>query len=210
MCRYDALISTLQHLVSHEKDGAELSIGELTDRLQDSAFSITSILISLPFLQPFPLGLFALIGSAAYWSLSWQLLQQRQQLALPAKVRNFTLKKQTAQKLINSCLWFIRQIHKLAKPRLRLLCQAPSINMVGGFIYLIIGILVAIPLGGVIPFRNLLPALAILFYTVAEIEQDGVLLLVSMLCVLVTILLYSVIIFLIWQFGAITLSHLLT
>lgn len=210
MCRYKALVSTLQHLVSNEQDGTEHNIGELTDQLQESAFSITSILISLPFLQPFPLGLFALIGSAAYWSLGWQLLQQRQQLALPVKVRNFTLKKQTIQKLINTCLWIIRLIHQLAKPRLRFLCQAPAINMIGGFIYLITGILIAIPLGGVIPFRNLLPALAILFYTVAEVEQDGALLMVSMFCVFATIIVYSVIIYLIWQFGAITLSHLLT
>lgn len=208
MSRYAVLISTLEAIVSKQGDDTEYAIGELTDDLQNHAFVIYSILISLPFLQPFPLGLFALIGSAAYWSLGRQLFLQQQTLALPNKISRFKLKKQTINKLIKTCLWFIRLLHSVAKPRFNQLFEPPWINKIGGFIYLATGALIAIPLGGVIPFRNLFPALAILCFTMATVEEDGLLLFVSMLFILLTILIYSFIFYLVWQFGSITLQYL--
>lgn len=208
MCRYAALVSTLETILSKEGDNTQYAIGELTDDLQNHAFIIYSILITLPFLQPFPLGMFALIGSAAYWSLGRQLLLDLQTPTLPNKISRFSLKKRTINKLIKTCLWFIRQIHRLAKPRMTKLFEPQIIKYVGGFIYLATGALVAIPLGGVIPFRNLFPALAILFFNMAKVEEDGLLVFVSILFVVLTILIYSFIIYLVWQFGSVTLQYL--
>ncbi len=206
MCRYAQLISTLQSLANDDHD-AEHTIGAVTDNLDANAFAVSAILISLPFLQPFPLGLFALIGSAAYWSLGWQLLTKHGHFSLPNKVRAFKLTNKTYTKLFRTCLWLIKPIHRIAKPRLKQISRPQTVQTIGGVIFLVVGILVAIPLGGVIPFRNFFPALAILLYTVGELEQDGLLIIMALLCLCITILIYSTMLFLIFHFGTLALHH---
>jgi len=70
-----------------------------------------------------------------------------------------------------------------------------------------VGVLVAIPLGGVVPFKNLFPSLAILFYCTGEIEQDGLMAIFSLICLVITVIFYSLLIYIVWKFGAATISH---
>jgi hypothetical protein len=58
---------------------------------------------------------------------------------------------------------------------------------------LLAGLLIAIPFFG-IPLNNLLPALAILFVCIGEIEQDGVMVFIAFGWLVVTVI-YFVIIF---------------
>lgn len=208
MCRDNALISALESLIHpHKQTKDDHSIGELTDQLQHDAYSFSAILITLPFLQPFPIGFFALIGTAAYWSIAWQLWTNSDTLVLPTKARKFRLTQTTINKLAKTCLFIIKPIHAISKPRLAWLCQAPLIRIVGSILFFVVGLLVAIPLGGVIPFRNTLPALAIVLYTMAESEEDGLLLIFAMICVLLTIVLYIWLILFVWQLGSAALTH---
>jgi hypothetical protein len=78
---------------------------------------------------------------------------------------------------------------------------------IGGFIFISVGILIAIPLGGVVPFKNLFPSLAILFYCTAEIEQDGLMVIFSLICLVLTVIFYSLLIYFVWVFGETAIRH---
>ncbi len=201
MNRYEELVSTLTRFAAPaEKE--PLKLGESMDLLDTQAYAFTSTLITLPFLQPFPLGFFALIGSAAYLTLGWQLYQNKPKLVLPNKVREVAFKQNLRQIFVKTCLKILGFLRKLAKPRLATLVNGTFGKKLGGVILMSVGILVAVPLGGVVPFKNLFPSLAVLFYCTGETEQDGLMIILSILCVFITIFLYGLLFFLFWKFGA--------
>jgi hypothetical protein len=175
MSRYEELASTLTRFAAAAPT-EPLKLGASIDMLGTQAYPFTATLLTLPFLQPFPLGFFALIGSSAYITL---------------------------------CLKIIRVLRKLTKPRLPVLVNGLLGKKISGLILISVGVLVAVPLGGVIPFKNLFPSLAVLFYCIGETEQDGLMIVFSIICLCLTILFYSLIFFLFWKFGSTVITQYL-
>ena len=204
--RFDELVKTLETF-SAIAPIEPVSFGEAADQLDNSAYSFTAILSVLPFLQPIPLGLFALIGSATFIGLGLQLYRGEQVLSLPEKIRKVTLSQRTRQALTNTCLAIIKFFRHFTKVRLSKLVQGKLGQQIGGFIFMAVGVLVAIPLGGVVPFKNLFPSLAILLYCTGEIENDGLMAILALLCLLLTLIFYGLLIYVVWKFGAAAISH---
>jgi hypothetical protein len=204
--RYDELVATLNRFATLAA-AEPLAFGIATDKLGSNAYTFTATLAVLPFLQPIPLGVFSLIGSAAFIALGLQLFKGEQQLALPQKIRDVTLSQGMRQRLVNTCLKIICFCRRFTKPRLGFLVSDKLGQQVGGFIFLSVGVLVAIPLGGVVPFKNLFPSLAILFYCTGEIEQDGLMAVFAVICLVLTVIFYSLLIYVVWKFGVAAISH---
>ncbi|MBA3695591.1 MAG: exopolysaccharide biosynthesis protein [Methylotenera sp.] len=204
--RYDELVQTL-NLFATQAAVEPLAFGSAIDKLDHSAYTFTATLAVLPFLQPIPLGFFALIGSATFIALGLQLLKNEPKLVLPLKIRNVTLGLRTRQTLVNTCLKIIGFLRKFSKPRLSFLIEGKLGRQIGGFIYIAVGILLAVPLGGVVPFKNLFPSLAILFHGTAEVEQDGLMVAMALLCVVLTVIFYGLLIYLVWKFGTVAINH---
>ena len=205
--RYEALTNAL-HMFAAEVSSEPLAFGTALDKLDQSAYTFTATLAILPFLQPIPLGFFALIGSAAFLAMGWQLFKGQATLVLPQKIRNVTLSHRLRLNLVQTCLSIMHFCRKVAKPRLSFLVQGKLGQRVGGFIFMAVGVLVAVPLGGVVPFKNLLPSLAILLYCTGEIEQDGLMAILAFICLLFTVLFYGFLIFIVWMFGVAAVNHL--
>lgn len=204
--RFEELVKTLEAF-SAQAPIEPLAFGDATDKLDKSAYSFTAILAVLPFLQPIPLGLFALIGSAAFIALGLQLYRGEQVLSLPEKIRKVTLSQRTRKTLTNTCLNIVKFFRRFTKPRLSHLAQGKQGQEIGGFIFVVVGALVAIPLGGVVPFKNLFPSLAVLFYCTGEIENDGVMVIMALFCLVLTCLFYGLLIYIVWKFGSAAISH---
>ena len=183
-----------------------LAFGTATDALGPEAYTLTATITVLPFLQPFPLGVFALVGSAAFLALGLQLFKGEQNLSLPNKIRSLTLSLRTRQVLVNTCLKLMHFFHRFSKPRLRFLVEGKLGQQVGGFIFMAVGVIVAIPLAGM-PFKNLFPSLAVLFYCTGETEHDGLMAVFSLVCIVVSLILYSVVLYIAWKFGVAALHH---
>ncbi|MGB2832631.1 MAG: hypothetical protein WBC07_06730, partial [Methylotenera sp.] len=62
--RFHELVATLESFAAPAIT-EPLAFGEAMDKLDNKAYTFTATLAVLPFLQPIPLGFFALIGSAA-------------------------------------------------------------------------------------------------------------------------------------------------
>lgn len=98
------------------------------------------------------------------------------------------------------CIKILGFCRKFTKPRLMHLVSGRKGQQMGGFILLAAGLLMAIPFG-VLPFNNTLPALAILFYGFAELEDDGLMVVVSLFWLVVTVLYFLAFFFALWYLG---------
>ena len=204
--RHDELVSTLKTFAEHAVVEPR-AFGDAMDALDDKAYTFTATLAVLPFLQPIPLGFFALVGSAAFIALGLQLYRGDQVLALPAKIRGVTLSQRTRQNLTNTCLKVIGFFRRFTKVRLSYLVQGKLGQQIGGFIFMAVGVLVAVPTGGVVPFKNLFPSLAVLFYCTGEIEKDGLMAIFALICLVLTVIFYGLLFYIVWKFGAAAISR---
>jgi hypothetical protein len=184
-----------------------LAFGEAMDKLDNKAYPFIATLSVLPFLQPIPLGFFALIGSAAFIALGLQLYKGEETLVLPQKIRAVTLSLRMRQALVKTCLNIIAFFRRFTKPRLSFLVQNKLGQKIGGFILMSVGVLVAVPLGGIVPFKNLFPSLAVLFYCTGEIEHDSLMVIFALICLILTVIFYSLLFYIVWKFGATAISH---
>ncbi|MES2182318.1 MAG: exopolysaccharide biosynthesis protein [Pseudomonadota bacterium] len=206
MNRYNDLVITLNQFAT-PAPAEPLAFGEAMDTLDNKAYTFTAVLAVLPFLQPIPLGFFALIGSAAFIALGLQLFRGEQTLVLPPKIRAVTLNLRTRRTLVSTCLKVIGFFCRFTKQRLCFLVEGKRGQQIGGFIFMAVGVLVAIPLGGVVPFKNLFPSLAVLFYCTGEIENDGLMAIFALLCLVLTVIFYGLLIYIVWKFGTAALGH---
>lgn len=98
--------------------------------------------------------------------------------------------------LSNVCLKVLSFCRKFTKPRYPTLVN----GKIGGFILLAAGGLMAIQFG-VLPLNNLLPGLAILFYCIGELEEDGLMFFIAFFWLIVTVIYFTAFFIALWFFG---------
>ena len=103
--------------------------------------------------------------------------------------------------LSHACLNILGFCRRFTRPRLTHLVSGRKGQKLGGFILLAAGLLMAIPFG-VLPFNNTLPALAILFYGFAELEDDGLMVILSLFWLVVTVLYFAGFFLALWYLGS--------
>lgn len=199
MCDYDTLVKTLQRFAEQSRE-RPLTLGEALDSLDEAAYGFIAVILALPFLQPVPLGPITVVGGVAFAVLGWQLLRGHESPVLPKSVREVVLSEKSWRILVNVCLKILGFCRKFAKPRHTHLLSGRLGQKLGGFVLLSGGALMAIPFG-VLPFNNMLPGLAILFYAVGELEDDGLMLFISFFWLIVTVLYFGAFFVALWLFG---------
>ena len=199
MFNYETLVKTLQQFAEKSKL-KPLNIGEALDTLDEAGYAFIAIILVLPFLQPFPLGPFTVLGGVAFATLGWQLYRGHESPVLPEKVRAVELSAHTWQILVNVCLKILGFCRKFTKPRYASLVNGRRGQKIGGFILLAAGALMAIPFG-ILPLNNLLPGLAILFYCIGELEDDGLMFYVAFFWLIFTVVYFCAFFFMLWYFG---------
>ncbi len=196
---YPTLLATLQRFAEISKT-RPLTLGEAIDSIDEAAYAFIAIILALPFLQPIPLGPLSVAGGLAFAALGWQLWQGHATPALPQKLRHVVLSAHIWGLLSRVCLKFLGFCRRFTKPRLTQLVSGRQGQKMGGFILLAAGLLMAIPFG-VLPLNNTLPALSILFYGFAELEDDGLMVIVSLFWLVVTVLYFSAFFIALWILG---------
>lgn len=177
-----------------------MTLGEAMDSLDEAAYAFIAIILSLPFVQPIPLGPITVLGGLAFATLGWQLLRGHESPVLPKKLQAVELSENSWRMLVNVCLKILGFCRKFTKPRYTGLVSGRKGQKIGGSILLAGGLLMAIPFG-VLPLNNVLPALAILFYSIGELEEDGLMVFISLFWLIVTVLYFGAFFFALWLFG---------
>lgn len=205
MCDYNTLVSKLQSFAVRAR-GGHLTLGEAVDTLDEAAYAFIALILVLPFLQPLPLGPLTVIGGVTFATLGWQLLHGHASPVLPEKIRNVEFSEHAWQIVVKVCIKVMGFCRKFSKPRYTHLVSGRKGQKIGGFILLAGGMLMAIPFG-VLPLNNMLPGLAILFYGIAELEEDGLMVFVAFFWLAVTVIYFSVFFVMLWLFGKQALQY---
>lgn len=205
MYNYDKLVNTLNQFAERSR-AKPLSLGDALDSLENAGYAFISIILVLPFLQPLPLGPITVLGGVAFATLGWQLARGHESPVLPQKVRNIEFSENTWRILVNVCLKVLGFCRKFTKPRYSTLVIGAQGQKIGGFILLAAGVLMAIPFG-VLPLNNLLPGLAILFYCIGELDEDGLMFFIAFFWLIVTVVYFVAFFFALWFFGQEALNY---
>lgn len=200
MCDYKTLVDTLNGFAEQSRH-RPLPLGEAIDTLDEAAYAFIGIILVLPFIQPVPLGPITVAGGLAFAVLGWQLLHGHESPVLPQGIRKIEMSEKTWRILVNVCLKLIGFCRKFTRPRLTQLVNGKKGQRVAGFIMLTGGLLMAIPFPIPLPGNNALPGLAILFYCIGELENDGLMVFVALFWLLVTVVYFSAYFLALWFFG---------
>lgn len=206
MRNYETLVNTLHQFAEQSKE-KPLTLGQALDSLDEAGYAFIALILVLPFLQPLPMGPITVIGGIAFATLGWQLFHGHDSPVLPQSIYNTEFSEKTWRILVNVCLKVLGFCRKFTKPRYLTLVNGIQGQKIGGFILLAAGGLMAIPFG-VLPLNNLLPGLAILFYCIGELEEDGLMFLIAFFWLIVTVLYFTAFFVALWFFGQEALEFL--
>ena len=200
MCNYQTLVDTLNGFAEQSKH-RPLTLGEAVDTPDEAAYAFIAIILVLPFLQPIPLGPVTVVGGLTFAVLGWQLLRGHESPVLPQRMRAVVMSEKTWRILVKVCLKVISICRKFTKPRYTHLVNGRQGQRMAGSIMLTGGLLMAIPFPIPLPFNNALPGLAILFYCIGELENDGLMVFVAFFWLVVTVAYFSAYFVVLWFFG---------
>lgn len=131
-----------------------------------------SLVLSLPFLQPLSLGPISIVAGSALGMLGWQMVQRRSHPWLPERVEKIELSAKVWRVLLNTLMKLLSFSGRFARPRLQGLVRGQWARQLAGLVIAAGGLLIVAPFPG-IPFSNSLPALAVALIAIAELEEDG-------------------------------------
>lgn len=157
-------------------EGFEKSFGE-----QGELFLI--FILSVPFLQPIPLGISAPFGLIA-GSLGLCICLHRLPW-IPKKFRSLAVPNIFFEKILPKIIKIIETMEKWIHPRWPKIIEARVLYSLHGLVLMIAGFLMALPLP--IPFSNALPAITLVLLSLGLLEKDGALVLTGYIAFVATI-----------------------
>jgi hypothetical protein len=162
------------------------SLKQIIDIFGKEGHYLTMLFMILPFLQPIPLfGLSTpfgiLIAMVAYFAYL------KKPAVLPAKWAAKTLPAKTVLQIAETSERVFEKIAKIVHPRLPKLFNEPFRTI--SFILIVVNaLLMSLPLP--VPFSNSVPAWMIAINVLANLEEDGILVLISYLISLVSFIFF--------------------
>jgi len=197
---YAEVIEQLEVMITESRDEG-VNLAEFFERMHLTGFSLISLVLTLPFLQPIPLGPFGTMVGISLAVLGWQMFKGREKPLLPKRLIEFRAKG----RMLAGSLKFSRSVLKFCrrycKPRKQEWVSGERGRRYCGLLMAIGGVLMCAPFVGV-PCNNMLPACVAFFAALAELEQDGYMVLVAVGWLVVTLVFFTVITVLVIIFGA--------
>jgi len=178
---------TLERLGAH--GGEKLFLGEVVEAFGERAFGAVMLLFAIVNMLPWPPGGTTLTGAPLLF-LSAELAWGRDSLWLPQWLDRASVKRETFRTLSGRLMKIIRFSEALSRPRLYFLTGRLGQGLIGLACLCLSAILVLPVFGG-----NLIPAVAIGFFSLGVMQRDGLAVLLGWLTTGITI----VILFLAWN-----------
>ena len=199
MGRYEELLGTFAAC----REAAEtrpLTLGEAFGSLRESGFVFVCVLQALPFLQPLSLGPISTALGLSLALLGWQMARGRPSPWLPAKVAAWAPGPAAWRRLFGSATAVLGFCRRFSRRRLTSWVAGERGRRAGGLMIAAAGLLISLPLAG-IPFNNSLPALAIVFVALGELEEDGLMLVAALASLVLTVVYFVALAFLLFWAG---------
>ncbi|KQS57203.1 exopolysaccharide biosynthesis protein exod [Brevundimonas sp. Leaf363] len=148
-------------------DGGEagLTLGEIRDRLDERAYGLLILLLSLPCLVPGLYGVPQVVGLVIIM-IAAQLLIGREEPWLPRRVLSLRAKAKWLKAMADFAEARLGWVDRLSRPRLAMFATGLGERMVGLFMILA-------TLTIVLPMTNTIPSVALALLAVGLIQRDG-------------------------------------
>ena len=149
-------------------DDPSLSLSEVVEAFGDRGIGALILVLSLMALFPWPPGAKA-IFAAPIILLALELIVQRNEVWLPKWLLKASLSRNAYRTATRKLIRPIRFVENLTRPRLSVL-TGPISEIVMGVLCVLLAIIMALP----IPFGDMLPGLALVFFSLGIMQKDGV------------------------------------
>ncbi|MHB8798100.1 MAG: exopolysaccharide biosynthesis protein [Thermoanaerobaculia bacterium] len=201
MGRYEELMEAFA-ACREKAESQRLTLGEAFERLKESGFIFVCVLQALPFLQPVALGPVSTVLGLSLATLGWQMARGRSSPWLPSRVAAWAPSPAVWRRLFGTAGKILGVCRRFTRRRLSSWVAGERGRRTGGVLIVLAGLLVSVPLVGV-PFSNALPALAVVFVALGELEEDGLMLVAAAGALVLTVLYFATLaVLLVWAGGA--------
>lgn len=161
----------LEDLAEGEEPG--LTLNEVVEAFGDRGIGAMILVLSLMALIPWPPGGKA-VFAAPIILLAVELAAQRNEVWLPQWLLKASLSRAAYRKAISKVIRPIRFVENLTRPRLSVL-TGPISEILMGVACVLLAVMMALP----IPFGDMLPGLALVFFALGIMQKDGVAILIG-------------------------------
>jgi hypothetical protein len=164
---HDRLSDQLEALLEQD----HVTIGSLTDVLDERSFAVVLMVLMLPSALPIPTGGVTHVLEVFAGLIALQMIVGRHELWIPRRLARKELGATFTGKAAPKLLRFIRWFERHARPRLaRLLDRRPVVSVLGvALLVFVIGAFVAPPFSGL----DTLPSLGVVVVCLGVVFADG-------------------------------------
>lgn len=153
--------------------GETVTVGELVDRLDSRAHGVLLLVVSLPMCVPNVPGISTLFG-LLMMAPAIQLVMGSRRLWLPAQARAWNVDCGALRRTLRIAIPPLTRVEYLIRPRWTRLTRFPATILVG-LQTLLMAFILILP----IPFANLPPGLTVAMTSLALLQRDGLLMLLT-------------------------------
>lgn len=153
--------------------GDTVSVGELIDRLDSRAHGMLLLVLALPMCVPNVPGISTIFG-VLMLAPALQMVFGSRRLLLPQRVRNWRVDCGALRNTFNLAIPPLRRVEYLIKPRWSRLTRFPATILVG-LQTLLMALVLILP----IPFANWPPGMTVAMTSLALLQRDGMLMLLT-------------------------------
>jgi len=158
-------IARLLRRLSDDGGEAGLTLEEIRDRLDERAYGLLILLLSIPCLVPGLYGVPQVVG-VAILLLAGQMLVGREEPWLPRWLLNLRAKASWLKAMADFAESKLGWIDRFSRPRLRRFADGPGEKLAAAFMILA-------TLTIVLPMTNTIPSVALALLSVGLIQRDG-------------------------------------
>ncbi len=167
--------------------GQPLTVQQIVEHLHFRGLPALVVLLCVPFLFPM-----AIPGLSIPFGLAIALCGLRLGIGRGFWMPDFILRREVSaellRKLVGGAAAFYRKIERFVRPRMSFLQRWPGMLNLLGFMIMIGGILLSLPIPPPFPLTNTIPGFAVIFMALGLMERDGVCILIGYFFALVGVL----------------------
>lgn len=158
--------------------GRPIPLRAVVEHLRCRGLPVLIILLCVPFLFPVTIpGLSLPFGAAI--ALCGLRLGLGSGLWMPDFLLRREVSPELLGRLVSGAVTFYRKVEKLVRPRMHFLQRWPGMLNLLGFMIMLGGILLSLPIPPPFPLTNTIPGFAVIFMALGLMERDGVCVLIG-------------------------------
>lgn len=158
--------------------GRPLSVRRIVEHLHFRGLPALVVLLCVPFLFPM-----AIPGLSIPFGVAIALCGLRLGIGRGFWMPDFLLRREVSpellQKLVGGAARFYRRVEHLVRPRMHFLQRWPGMMNLLGFMIMVGGVLLSLPIPPPFPLTNTIPGFAVIFMALGLMERDGACILIG-------------------------------